>query len=325
MLHSIRPTLILVVLLLTGVGSVAHAQFPDLINISAGYTPPSDMQDFEGAESQLARYDATLNMPIVLGERSFLIPGVAYHVDSVSFTGVPDDFVELRAFHSLSVPLLYVQLLPKSWSLAVLLQTGLAGDNVRVDGDHLRLTGMLLASRAPNERLTYGFGLLGSYSFGEFLPLPGVLLNYQFNSWLRMETFLPAMIDLKFLVADRLEIGPAFFVEGNEYAIRDSRIQDTIVCSDPSLREEFCIDHIAYSVGNAGLRSSLRVTGPLWFSLFTGSTVFRRFEPRNEDDRLTGDGVQDLPHTFLIQASLALRLPSGAEDDEETESAIARR
>lgn len=104
--------------------SAAGAQFPDLLDIAAQYLPGVPLQEPRPAEAQVASYDGTLNIPIVLGERTFLIPGAAYHSDAVSHQRAPAGFTQLRAFHSVELPISFVQLLPRDWSLSLRVAPG---------------------------------------------------------------------------------------------------------------------------------------------------------------------------------------------------------
>jgi len=105
----------------------ARAQVPDVVEVSAQYLPDVPLADAKQLEAQVSSYDAALNIPIPLGERTFLIPGAGYHVESVSFANAPADFVPLRAFHSVDFTLLLVQLVPDDWALSLRVAPGRSG------------------------------------------------------------------------------------------------------------------------------------------------------------------------------------------------------
>lgn len=307
-----RALVPLCITLALSLSAEANAQFPDLLELSGQYLPSVELDDPVGVEAQVASYDASINVPIILSDTRFLIPGLAYHVDSVSFPNAPSEFIELRAFHSVDVALLYVQLLPKDWALSLRLAPGLAGDFAAVDVDMFHVSALAMATRGFSDKLVFGFGALASYSFGEFLPLPSIYLDWQPQEWLRFETFLPAFAHLDFIIGDRVEVGPRLDVAGNEYAVREARIQNSPACAGES--RDQCLDHLAYSIATAGVQVGGRLTGSLWLTVFSGRTVFRRFEMQNARGRLLDGGVEDLPPSWFIRTSLTFRIPMGDSD-----------
>src|SRR6187402_759603 len=70
----------------------AGAQFPNLVELGAQYLPKAPLEDPRPVEAQVASYEASLNLPLVLGKRTFLIPGLGYHSDAISYTDVPAGF-----------------------------------------------------------------------------------------------------------------------------------------------------------------------------------------------------------------------------------------
>src|SRR6185436_15732559 len=130
---------------------LAHAQFPDLLDANAQYLPGVALEDPRPARAQVASYEGTFNVPIVLGDQTFLIPGASYHSEAVSYARTPAGFPELRAFHALELSLLFVQLLPNDWSLSARVAPGLAADSPDLATDQLRLSALALATRTFSE------------------------------------------------------------------------------------------------------------------------------------------------------------------------------
>jgi hypothetical protein len=305
---------------LAGTSAVAEAQFPDLLDTSGQYMPSAALEDPRPVEAQVASYDASFNVPIPLAERTFLIPGAAYHVESVSFSNTPPEFLELRAFHSLELPILFVQLLPDDWSLSFRVAAGLAGDFEEVDGDMVRVSALALATHAFSDRFVLGGGAIASYAFGSFLPLPALYLEYKPIDELQIETFLPAFLQVKVTLFDRLELGARAEFAGNEYAVRDSRVTGRWPCAsapdDPATPQDEtvadhagCLDHIAYSVGLAGVVAGVRLFESVWITAFAGHGFFRRFEQMNEDGDEVLGGPQSLPNTFFVRGGITWRIP----------------
>jgi hypothetical protein len=296
------------------------AQFPDLVDVGGQYLPGVPLEDPRPVRSQVASYEGGLNLPLVLGERSFLIPGIGFHTDAVSYQRAPTSFTQLRAFHSAELPLLFVQLLPHDWSLAVRVAPGMAADVPKLDAQLLRVSGLLLATHTFSERLVAGGGGLASYAFGTFLPLPAAYVEWKPVDGLRLESFLPAFVDLRYTFWERLEVGVRADVAGNSYAVRDERIRNAWPCraqtDDPAsganealAQPDQCFDHVAYSVGVAGIVASVRLFGSVWLNGFAGHSVYRRLELRNADDEIVTGGAQRMQDAFFVRSGVTWRLP----------------
>ncbi len=310
-------------------GAIGEAQFPHLVELSGQYSPAVALEDPRPAEVQLATYDATLNAPVPLAERSFLIPGLAYHVEAVSFANAPPELDQLRDFHAADFSLLFVQLLPEDWALAFRASVGLAGDFEAIDRGLLRWSAMVMATKALNDELTLGGAVLASWSFGSLLPLPGVYVDWQPSPSWQLETFLPAFVAFNYRVAGRLELGVRAEVQGNAYAVRDDRVSERWPCrgqstddpatpfDDTRASSEHCLDHIAYSVGMAGLHVGVRLFSSVWLTGFGGYTFLRRFESMNDDDVGIEGGQQSLPNAYVVRFALQWRIPTGDDPAEE--------
>ncbi|MCA9641145.1 MAG: hypothetical protein KC492_10640, partial [Myxococcales bacterium] len=192
--------------LLVALGGHGRAQLPNLLEVSGQYMPWAPLDALPGARAQLASYDAALNVPIVLGETSFLIPGLAVHADAIAFDGVPAGFTGPRALFAVDLALLYVQLLPDDWALALRVAPGLAGDFQAVDSGMLRLSFVAQLGHTFSEKFSLGGGIIGSYAFGNWLPLPALYIGYDPLPWLSFETFIPAFARLVFRPHARLEL-----------------------------------------------------------------------------------------------------------------------
>lgn len=320
---SLRPPPFRLVLLGLCLGSwpaAASAQFPDLLEVSAQYLPGVALAEPRPARAQVASYEATLNVPIVLGEHTFLIPGASYHSDAVSYRRTPPGFTPLRAFHSVELPLLFVQLLPRDWSLSLRVAPGLAADVPRLEVEQLRVSALGLATHAFSEHLVAGGGALASYAYGTLLPLPAAYLEWRPIDSLKVEAFLPAFIDVRYGFAGRVELGVRADVAGNAYSVRDQRIRGAWPCaarsedpatpaSEAQAQPDQCFDHIAYSVGVLGIVAGVRLFSSVWWTALAGHTVFRRFDQRNARDERISGGLQAMPDALFLRTSLTWRIP----------------
>ncbi|WP_394825621.1 DUF6268 family outer membrane beta-barrel protein [Pendulispora albinea] len=300
--------------------SSAWGQMPNLVDVSAQYVPSTTLDHPKPLKAQIATYTANLNVPLRLGEKTFLFPGLAYRSDAISYSDRPPGFVDLRAFHSLEVPLLFVQLLPNGWSFSLRASPGVAGDSHFFDTDLLRLSGSAVVSHTFSDRFAMGVGAMGTYMFGSLLPLPAVRIDWKPVDGLRLEAFAPAFVNLKYTFGDRVEIGARADFSGAFYGVRDDRVRNAWPCragaDDPATpmneaqaNPKQCVDHVAYSVGAAGGILGVRIVSSLWVTAFAGHTFFRRFERQNKDNDTLEEGEQDLPNMFIFRTGLAWRIP----------------
>jgi len=153
-MRRLAGVLTLVVLWLSP--SRVQAQLPDLASVAAQYLPPAELESRTPAKAQVTSYDASLNAPIPIDSHTFLIPGLAYHLDSLSYSDTPPAFTEPRAFHSLEMPLLMVQLLPNDWALSFRVSPALAGDFRGFDAGLFHLSALALGTHSLSKRFALG-------------------------------------------------------------------------------------------------------------------------------------------------------------------------
>jgi hypothetical protein len=302
--------------------SLARAQLPPLAETQAQYLPSSEVPDSGGLKSQVASYDAALNVPIVLGETTFLVPGAQYHVDSVSYSGQPAGFTELNALHSVDFPILLVQLLSETWSLSMRVWPGAASDFGAFDTQALRVGGLaLLTWSPPRGRVTLGAGPIVTYAFGEMLPLPLVYVDWKPKPWLRVEASLPAFTNVQVALGQRWELGVQADVNGNEYSIRAPELAERYPCRSSPVDDATttanetkadpasCLDHLAYSVVTAGAVARLRLFSSVWLGAFFGRTLFRRYDAKNVSGEAVPGGRVALSNELALRVALTFRLP----------------
>ncbi len=294
---------------------------PDLVELSVQYMPRADLEEPRPTQTQVSSYDAALNLPLALGAKTFLIPGLAYHADSISYDGAPPGFQELRGFHSADLALLFVQLLSPQWSLSLRAAPGLAGDFAAVDSGLLRLNAVALASYSASDRLVLGAGGLAGYSFGSWLVLPAAYVDWKPSPLFRVEAFVPAFANVKLALGSRIEVGVRAEVAGNSYAVRDERVagswpcaaaagDDPLTVADERVRQPAdCFDHVAYSVASAGLVAGVRLFESVWLTAFAGHSFYRRIEQMNEDDDPLPGGAQDVANVPVVRVGFTWRVP----------------
>ena len=298
-----------------------QAQLPDLVSVSVQSMPAAELESRRPAKAQVNSYDAGLNVPVPLGSRTFLIPGLSYHFDSVSYSDTPPAFTQLRAFHSLEMPLLFVQLLPSDWALSFRVAPALAGDFRGFDPGLFHLSALALGTHSFSKRFALGGGPIVTYAFGSLLILPALSAEWKPLDELQLLVFIPALVSAKYTFSRRFELGVRADITGNSYSIRDSRVADRWPCvahsaDDPTTTPNEalpapseCIEHVAYSVGAVGAVIGVRLFESVWWTAFAGTSFFRRLDQQNDQDAPVTGGRQTLPNVLLIRSGFAWRIP----------------
>jgi len=298
----------------------ARAQLPPLAEGMTQYAPSSRVPGADGLTAQISSYDVTLNVPTKLAEKTFLIAGLQYHVDSVSYAHEPPGFTPLNALHGLDLTLLLAQRLNDLWSLAFRAWPGIAGDLRPVDAGAFHVGALAMLTWSPHPRFTLGGGALASYAFGQLLPLPMVYVDWQPRPIFRLEASLPFFASALFRFANRFEVGALADVGGNEYAVRKAEIRKSHPCAagadDPNTPVDegradkaSCTDHLAYSIVSAGAVARVRLVSSLWLGTFFGRTLFRRYDLKNAQGNSVPGGDVTLPNELIFRLGLTFRIP----------------
>lgn len=285
--------------------TAARAQLPPLLEVSGQYLPASSIASVPGLRAQVASYDASVSVPIPVGELAYLLPGATYHTESVSYEHAPAGFAEVRQLQAADVSLLYTRAVAERWWVSVRGSVGLAGDFEAIDSGVLRYGGFAMATHTFGEHLVLGAGALVTHAFGELNPLPMAYLDWRPRPWLRVEANLPVMAEAKLILGDRVELGAVADASGNEYAIRAARIRRDPRCAAAG----GCMDHLALAEIDAGGVARVRLFSTLWLSATAGRNLWRRFEQKDAHNAVLAGGREDLPCEFFFRAGLTWRLP----------------
>ncbi len=275
----------------------------------------------------MTAFNASVNLPVPLGNHTFLIPGLTYHFDSVSYYDTPANFTELRAFHSIGASLLAVQLLPNDWALSLRLAPELAGDFLGFDVALFHLSALALGTHSFSPRLSLGAGAIVTYAFGSLLPLPAVSAEWKPLDGVQILAFVPVLVSAKYTIGERLEMGLRADIGGNSYSVRDPRVTAVWPCAanasdnpataanEATANPSECIDHVAYSVGVAGAQVGVRLFESVWLTAFAGTSFFRRLDQQNGNDDPISGGKLTIPNAFVARSSLVWRIPINEKGD----------
>jgi hypothetical protein len=316
--RSCRCALVALVALVAH-SSPAGAQVPNLVDLSAQYTPQTDVGDSH-AHAQISSYRLTLAVPIPLSRRHFLVLGGSYHLDTVAYTS-PMSVGDHRTLRAPGLSASLIQLLAGRWALVLRAGASLAGDFESVDRRMLSGSVMALVTRRVSSRLSVGGGALVTAGFGHLLPLPAALLNWKPIDNVFVEAFLPAFVKARYTAWNRIEVGTLIDITGSSYAIRDPHIaarwpcaaqatDDPMTTADETIaRPGACLDHVSYTVASASLLAGVRLTSTLWLTAFGGLSFYRHAEQQSASGDALEGGEQSLPAALFLRANLTWRIP----------------
>jgi hypothetical protein len=299
----VRALWLLALASLTLASAPARGQLPPLFEFTGQYLPFSAIPDAGRLQAQVASYDAALNVPVPISESTFVIPGLAYHVEAMSYRQLSPGFLPIETLHAVDASLLIAHTLGERWSVSLRPTVGVAGNLATLDGGAWRWGLTAMGTYTFGRHLVIGAGALASYAFGEALPLPLVYLDWRPAPSVRLEASLPSFASLTLALGDRWELGTQADVAGNAYALRGRAV--TAPCASGGA----CVDHLAYSAVTAGGSIRFRAFSSVWLSVGAGHTLWRRFEQKDASGRTVAGGPVDLSNEPMFRAGLVWRVP----------------
>lgn len=287
----------------------AHAQAPSLLELSAEYTPPVDLEGGTPTRVQILSYQLALSVPIRLSPSRFLFPGATYHVDQIERSGMTGRARDV--LHAPEASMMFIQLLPKRWSITVRGAASIAGRTDTIDDRMISYGAMALVGWAASDRLALGAGMLVTGGFGQVLPLPALSVRWRPRADFALDVFIPAFAAVRYTAWNRVELGVRAEISGHTYAYRGDVPRACGSTSGPERGDtmDSCIDHVRYTVGSVGLTAGLRLGSTVWLTAFAGTTVYRSSEQLDRDDDQLAGTSHAMPRVMFVRTNLAWRLP----------------
>jgi hypothetical protein len=195
--------------------------------------------------------------------RVYLLPGIRYSLIDIDQTGGSGVGLP-EAVHGVGLYLGAVVPLRGGWSVLGLFVPELATDFSRLGAGSLRLTGSLVARRRHDRKRVWGVGVAADYSFGTLLPLPALVLDWQFSERWRADVFVPSYAEVAVALWPGIELGARAQVNGNRFSIELDDVPEA--------------DNLRYSAADAGLRVGVQLNRILWLTGYAGYLFFRRVD-----------------------------------------------
>jgi hypothetical protein len=243
---------VLCCLALGGLTAGAYAQ--QIIGVSAEYgifpyrgiaNPDAGTMD-EVLEIGLRTISFGASFPVVFGEgRTLLLNRVEYgHLD-MRFRNwdreEEGDPAAKDAGHSAKYSAVLIHGLSQKWRLLAVATPGIASDfNGDFSTDEITFEAVLGLIHQLSEGLSLGFGVAYVRDFGEPLPLPFLMLEWQVTPGVRARAIVPDNIQVTYGMSPKLELGLGLKVSGNRYhgdpetwGAENPQVEHTIITAGP--------------------------------------------------------------------------------------------
>lgn len=251
----------LVILLAMAIGPMSSAAWAQgelqLAAIEFDYVPQTDLKSAD-VQTQSLSFRFTGLVPVPLTRKTILILAPLYRYWRFESTGASD-----VTAHQVGVTAIGRHKLRGPWTLLGTFGLGVASDFVDVNLGHSRIVGSLTGQYQFNSGLSIGAGIAGNYTFGSFLPVPLVLLDWKVNPTVRVLAALPQKMSVAARLHDRWQVGFGLRIDGNRFS------------TQPAAPE---VESVAISQGTAALRVEVKLLRGFWFELHVGRTFLRRLE-----------------------------------------------
>jgi hypothetical protein len=122
------------------------------------------------------------------------------------------------AGHSAKFSSVFLHGLSQRWRLLAVITPGIASDlNGDFSTDEITLEAVLGLIRQFGEDLSLGFGVAYVRDFGEPLPLPFLMLEWQVSPRVKVRGIVPENLEVRYQQSPKLALGLASKVSGNRY------------------------------------------------------------------------------------------------------------
>lgn len=228
-----------------------------------------------------------ISFPFVLAEeRTQLDVGLSYERRQFSYRNFPSGDPDINDIHAGGISVTLQQRFSEKWSVMATVTPGLASD---LEGDltidDLNFQSVLAFIRTVNPKFAYGVGAVYSTEFGEPIPLPVLMFDWNNGGKLSWMTILPIGSEFWYAPSERVHLGLLLGVGGNKY----QGDPDLFAVDDPEMR---------YSVVTIGPSARLAVSRAFLLQVDAGIIGYHRFEFYDGNDKIS---------TFNLKPSLFLR------------------
>ncbi|MEL6543582.1 MAG: DUF6268 family outer membrane beta-barrel protein [Myxococcota bacterium] len=257
-------------LLLFAAPPAVKAQSGNAIGVTLEYLPDSTLQSERGTDDPqefgYGNIRANLVAPVEIERwNMLLLPGASYRLYRPRVDGrIDQDGV--TTLHDLDLRFGVLKRFG-DWSALFNAGFGLATDFRDLEADHLRYQGLGVVRYEGSDSWILGLGGAFTYWFGEPQLLPVAQVIYRGDRW-NADLTLPRVANVRYLVLDGFEVGGLAQVDGNRF----------------SIGQDLAFESVSLSIADAGLVAGVKLTGPIWLTVYGGATLLRRYDLLDEDN-----------------------------------------
>ncbi len=241
--------------------------------------PPGGLESAEVYSNATA---LSVSYPFLFNEqRTQLALGLSWERREFQYRGFNDETPNINALHAGELSLTLTHRLNDRWSLLGIVTPGLASDlkgTLNAEDFNFQAVAAGIWQKSPN--LALGFGAVYSTQFGEPIPLPALLFDWNNGRKLSWMTILPVSSEFWYAHSDRAHFGLMLRVEGNDYQGDPNRYD----ANDPQLR---------YSVVKVGPSARFGLGHGLSLQVDGGFVPYHRFEFFDGDTEVASFNVKE--------------------------------
>ncbi len=199
-------------------------------------------------------------------ERTQLEIGLSWERREFSYRRFPDGSPDIDVLHGAELSFNLTHALSQKWSLLAMVTPGLASDlHGKLNSNDFNVQAVLAGIRRASPQWAYGVGVVYSTQFGDAIPLPVLLADWNNGGKLSWFTILPVSSELWYAKSDRFHMGMLFGVNGNKYQGDPNRYET----DDPELQ---------YTLVTVGPSARVALGERMMFQVEAGVVPYHRFE-----------------------------------------------
>jgi len=219
-------TCILLVSLLLGMNNAGCAQPGPSFSVSYDFFPYENFDNpdtaaLDDAEVQVTALNLAASYPFVFSQgRTVLVNELSYQRREFEYKNWAAELEkpDVKLAHAVRYTLTLRRVLSPKWYTLALATPGLASDfEGDISGDDFTYEAAVVFVRQFSQRWSLGFGAALTNQFGETLPFPLLVFEWNNGSNLKASGIIPTSLELWYLPNPKVELGLVVGGDGNRY------------------------------------------------------------------------------------------------------------
>jgi hypothetical protein len=243
--------------------AVAQA-IDSLVSLQSELYPAASDTSKEGRHIAFNVIRVNALLPLQVGERTFLLPGLKYEHTNVMLQGDPE--IPSPVLRTAQVSMGIAHSIGEHFTLIGTLGAGIASDlSQPITMRDLVVSATALALYNVRGALSIGAGVTYDQRTGTPLPLPALLLNWRPTQDFRVRGLVPARVDAEYRFTRWFEVGAFAMFNGDRYALGERTYGRSNL-------------QIAFSTAEMGPKITFSANDWVHVDLWTALPVYRRYD-----------------------------------------------